>query len=153
MSVKIPINNWQLQDSKENLFDFYKWQQDKWVLLIFFRGKWCGLCRKQLMKINENLADFEKLNVKILAISGDDQMGAAILSSFLKLKFPVLPDEKFEIVKLFGVKTEIDKGKKVILPTLFLINPDHEIIWAYKGEKYDDVLGIDKIFSKIKKHL
>jgi len=148
MEFKIKINNWQLKDTKGGIFNFYNWQKEDWVIITFIRGKWCGLCRKHLMQINENL---DKIKAKPLAISNDDKMGAAVLKSFLLLKFPVLPDSEFNITELLGVKTEIKDDKKMSLPALFLINPKHEIVWAYKGENFDDYLDVKEIIKKVAK--
>jgi len=151
--MNIEIKNWKAIDSKGKTFDFFNYQADSWALLIFFRGKFCGLCRKQLMKINDNIEQFEKLNIKPIAISGDSKLSAAVLHAFLTMQFPNISDEERKIAKLFGAPTEEKDGKKYILPALFLINPQHEIVWAKKGQTFEDVLDFEELIKSLKEQL
>jgi len=150
--MNIEMKNWKTLDSKDKTFDFFEYQDKDWVLIIFFRGKFCGFCRKFLMKINDNINKFNRNNIKLLAISGDSKLSAAVLKAFLFLPFPNLPDENLKIADLFGVKTEEKDGKKFILPSLFLINPKHEISWAFKGNNYEDFPEVETLLEEIKKN-
>ncbi|MFZ5365558.1 MAG: redoxin domain-containing protein [Patescibacteria group bacterium] len=151
MVTKIPIPNWKSIDSKGETFDFFEYQDDKWILLIFFRGKFCGLCRKLLMKINDHFGKLEKLGVKPVAVSGDTRLGAAVLHTFLMMRFPNIPDEQLEIAKFFGVPAEKKGHGTYLLPAIFLINPKHEIVWARKGETFEDVVEFEELLTAIRK--
>jgi len=145
------IKNWKIKNSKGETFDFFNWQQNSRALLFFFRGKNCGICLKFLMKINENIEKLADSNIKPLAISNDEKTDAAVLSAFLKLKFENLPDPKLKLIEKFNVPTEKKNGKNYILPTLFLINPNHEIVWQRKSKRFDDIIGLEELLIDIRK--
>ncbi|MFH0987861.1 MAG: redoxin domain-containing protein, partial [Parcubacteria group bacterium] len=71
-------------------FDLREYQGDKNALVVFFRGAWCNHCKKQLQDINKRLAEFDTLNVRVVAISSDNKFNSSLLKNFLQLKFPVL---------------------------------------------------------------
>ncbi|HUT21881.1 MAG TPA: redoxin domain-containing protein [Candidatus Bipolaricaulota bacterium] len=153
MDLKIPINNWQSEDSTGKPFDFFDWQGDDFALIVFFRGKFCGLCRKFLMKLGDEREFFKKHKVKITAVSPDSRLAAAVLKTFLRLDFPNLIDPDFKVSELFGVPKEEKNQAKYLIPSVFLINPKHEIVWAKKGDNYDDFIEMNEMMAKIKENL
>jgi len=147
------MQNFTLQNNDGSPLDLYQYQGNANLLLIFFRGVWCNVCKKQLKELNENFEGIEKeLNTKIVAISSDTKLKSSLLKTFLRLKFPVLADEELTVIKSFGLETT-DKSRRVSKPSVFLIGPDHEIIYQYVGQEYDDRLTAEEIIANIKKSI
>lgn len=42
-----------------------------WSVVLFYRGNWCPFCNAQLNAFQRKLPEFEKLGVRIIAISAD----------------------------------------------------------------------------------
>lgn len=136
-------------DDKAQKFSVYGYQGDKYLLLIFYRGIWCNHCKKQLQDIEKNIAAFKKLNIKCLAVSCDSVLNSNLLKAFLKLSFPIVSDEKFELIDFFELRTKYKK-KEVAKPALLLLSPNHKIIYQYIGQEFDDRLSANQILENIK---
>ncbi len=145
------MKNYILQDNNNNEFNFSDYQENNFLGLIIFRGAWCNLCKKQLKEIQELLSDFTNLNVKLLAISPDSKLKSSLLKTFLKVQFPILSDEKMEVINDFNI-LENFKGQQLPKPAIFLYNPDGQLILEKIGDNYEDSLSgknILKEFSKV----
>lgn len=47
------------------------------VLVVFYRGIHCPICRKQLQQLEGSLSEFQRLGTSVIAISSDDRERAA----------------------------------------------------------------------------
>ncbi|NQT49367.1 peroxiredoxin family protein [Candidatus Kuenenbacteria bacterium] len=147
-----------LQNNDNTDLNFEEYQGQNFLLLVFFRGAWCNHCKKQLVDINNQLEEFEKLGIKLLAISSDTKFKSSLLKTFLKLKFPVLSDEKFEVIDYLKLRTtytiEGDKEIEVSKPAVMLIDPEtHDAIYEYVGTDFDDRLSAKTTLENINKLL
>lgn len=138
-----------LIDDKAREFPLYKFQENKYLFLIFYRGIWCSHCKKQLQDIEKNITEFEKLNIKCLAVSCDSVLNSNLLKTFLKLSFPVISDVKFEMIDFFNFRTKY-KEKEVAKPAVLLFSPDHNLIYQYIGQEFDDRLSANQILENVK---
>lgn len=140
----IKAKNIILNDWNGKPIDFFKFQGKNYLILIFYRGYWCNICRKQLDEFNKNS---DKVKAKVIAVSGDEPLYASLLSTHLNAKFLILPDPTLKSFKTFGLN--IQEDKKDILPAIFIISPEHEIIYkniSEDPEKRPELSGIlDKI--------
>ncbi|MBU1131916.1 peroxiredoxin family protein [Patescibacteria group bacterium] len=134
------MKNFILENNDGTPFDLYQYQGNENLLMIFFRGAWCNHCKKQLRGINNLSAYFEKLGMRIVAVSSDTKFKSSLLKNFLKLKFPVISDSNFEIIDSFDLRTRY-KEAEVAKPAVFIFSPNHEILFHYIGENYDDRLS------------
>ncbi|WP_040340278.1 peroxiredoxin family protein [Fictibacillus macauensis] len=122
----------QTSDNKPfHLHDHLK-DDNRFHLLVFFRGEWCPVCNEQLQDLQENLHVFKELNTHVMAISTDQPENLQKLKENHHISFPVLHDEKEEALKAFGVYTHEDTlyedhghhGE----PGVFLIDPEKRIL-------------------------
>lgn len=141
------MQNFELHNSNGEDITLYDYQGNSNVLLVFFRGAWCNHCKKQLQDINNHFSEFEKLKIKILAISCDTKFNSSLLKSFLGLKFSVASDTEFKIIDALNLRTEY-KGKEVAKPAVFIVSPNHEIAYQYVGRDYDDRLSAQEILKQ-----
>jgi peroxiredoxin len=63
-----------------------------WSVVLFYRGDWCPFCNAQLKAYQRKLAEFEKLGVRVIAISADPLDEAEQTVEKHHLTFPVLYD-------------------------------------------------------------
>ncbi len=141
-------------------------------VILEFINVYCFACQKQAPNFNKfyrNLKD--RKNIKFLAIAlGNCKNEIINFKKRFKIKFPIVPDEKFEIYeKIGGTRTPftlILKDNKIIYGHLGLISNYSELysvlldkksfIKIVKNEKFkpepiSDNLVIEKIKLKLKK--
>ncbi|WP_341937411.1 peroxiredoxin-like family protein [Marinimicrobium sp. C2-29] len=104
-------------------------RQGQWRLLVVYRGLHCPICKKYLGRINDMKADFDKLNVQIVAVSTDPEEKATKLASELDLDFEVAYGLGIDQARDLGMyisnpmdSTETDRP--FAEPGLFFIRPD-----------------------------
>jgi len=91
------------EDIKGNLFDLEKYIGRKYILLNFFTT-WCGRCIWESEGLNRVYLEFKDkfLFVRINVMEDREKISKFVEEH--KIPFPVIPDEKTEITRLYGVK-------------------------------------------------
>jgi len=116
-----------------NLFSY----KGRWVLLYFYPKDDTPGCTKEACGFRDSLNDLKKYNVVVLGVSADSVSSHQKFAKKYNLNFPLLSDEKKEVIKsygAFGKKKFMGKEFEGILRISFLINPEGEIV-----KKYDKV--------------
>jgi peroxiredoxin len=67
-------------------------KDDRFHLLVFFRGEWCPVCNDQLKELQQHIDTFNELNVHILALSTDELENLSKMKESNGLSFPVFSD-------------------------------------------------------------
>ncbi len=131
---------------------------EKPVLVVFYRGGWCGACNQQLRDLSGVMADIRELGVDVLFPNGDRP---EILYSSLRpetkvaidgLEYLLLSDSDLHAASAFGVAyvlaadileryrarehwdldgSSIDKYDALPLPSIFLVAEDGTIAFNY----------------------
>lgn len=109
--------------------------QGQWQMLVMYRGLHCPICKKYLGQLNEMKADFDKMNVQIVAVSTDPEEKAKKLASELALNFEVAYGLGIDLARDLGLyisnpldSTETDQP--FAEPGLFFIRPDGGLHFA-----------------------
>lgn len=139
-----------LPASDQTNFNCYDYQKDHWLLIVFFRGAWCVLCKKQLKELQDHLTDLTKLKVKVIAISNDTRFKSSLLQNFFQLQYPVLSDIQMQIIKREKLET-VYKNQITAKPACFILDPQHRIQYSFVGQSYDDRPSIETLIAEIKK--
>ncbi|MDR1479506.1 MAG: peroxiredoxin [Planctomycetaceae bacterium] len=99
----------------------------KYVLLFFYPLDFTFVCPTEIVAFSDAMAEFEKLNVQILACSVDSHFTHFAWTSVERkeggikgIQYPILADVKRSIVESYGILS--DEGSA--LRGLFLINKD-----------------------------
>lgn len=125
-----------LNNQNEDIFDLHKTQIDDLALLVFYRGIHCPVCRDYLQELEKLSQDFKDCGVKnIIAISGDSKEKAKEISSKWNVnKINILHEQSEESMREWGlyISNSIKdvEPKKFGEPGLFLINQNHEVLYA-----------------------
>lgn len=143
------MKNFILQNNDGSEFDLYEYQEGSFLIIIFFRGAWCGHCKKQLVELNEHLEQFNSLNAKLVAISSDSAFKSSLLKTFLRVKFPIISDVKLELIEYFNLKT-IYNDQIVSKPAIFVFSPEHEKVIEFVSENYDERVDTGSLIERIK---
>ncbi|SFS59287.1 peroxiredoxin [Lutibacter maritimus] len=75
------------------------------LVVYFYPAAMTGGCTKQACAYRDNKASFDKLNVSVIGVSGDEVEGLQHFKESYQLNFPLLSDAKGTISKVFGVPT------------------------------------------------
>ncbi len=108
-------------------------KDDRFHLLVFFRGEWCPVCNDQLKELEQNIETFNELNTHILAISTDEEQNLKKMKEKHALSFPVFSDIERVAGEPYGVqyhngKLYDDHGEHGE-PALFLIDDQKRVVY------------------------
>ncbi len=114
-----------LEGKNHQLYDYLNGQK---TVLLFYRGEWCSICNRQLHSLQEKLAEFQKTNAQILAVSTDTPENSQMLVGKHNLAFPVLAGLSREVVEAYDLffNEEEDHAQ----PAVFILRPDGTIAYA-----------------------
>jgi peroxiredoxin len=60
-----------------------------WGVVLFYRGLWCGYCRRQLADFQANLRQIESLTARVVAASVDSEADAETMATLHGISFPI----------------------------------------------------------------
>lgn len=117
--------NFILKDQNGNDFELYK-NLDQKILLVFYPKDHSPVCTRQLNNYNRNLAEFDKLGIRLVGISTDDIHSHNSFCSSLELKFSLLSDQDKKVSQQYKAINILGINKRKII----LINTDKKIIFG-----------------------
>jgi len=140
--------NFELKNNDDSVIDLPEYLNQKRLLIVFFRGAWCNYCKKQLKEIQSSISEFDKLNIKIIALSCDNKLNSNLLKEFLKLDYPVLSDNDYKVIDSFNFRT-VYKGKEVSKPAIMLFDNNGTELYRYVGKEYDDRIETNELLKQL----
>lgn len=111
---------------------FSKWQEGKWVLLFSHPADFTPVCSTELTEFARRQAEFDKRNVKMIAISVDSihshlawtQNLSKVLG--VRLPYPIIADSTRRVSQLYGM-IHPGESETVTVRALFVIDPKQSI--------------------------
>jgi len=125
------------QNGKEHTLSDYKGQR---VLIYFYPKDDTPGCTKEACNFRDNMSSFKKSKIQIFGISIDPVKRHAKFAEKFELPFPLLSDEKKEVVEAYGVWAKKKFMGREYMGTLrmsFLIDPQGNIEKIYEQVKPD----------------
>ncbi len=117
------------------------------VVLIFFRGRYCLVCRAALRGLLPKLEDFKSSRVAVVAVG---PMTPEEAKGF-DLPFPVLSDPDLATSKKYGLVHEKGlMGKDVPRPTTMLLDKERKIRWMRAETSVRIRPDPEEIFEQLK---
>jgi len=109
--------------------------QEQWQMLVIYRGLHCPICKKYLRQLSDMKADFDKMNVQIVAVSTDPEDKARKFAADAGLDFEVAYGLSLDQVRELGlyVSTPLDSketDQPFAEPGMFFIRPDGGLHFA-----------------------
>jgi len=141
-------------------------------LLKFYRGSWCPYCCAELKMFHEMKSDFDKYDVKTIALSTDDIEQTVIHLKRDKLDMTLLSDPQLTVIKQYGVEhhkaLSLDAGhvkklfgiafpfskpsyRSIAIPTSLLVDENGIIQWIDQSEDYRLRASRDNVLSALEK--
>lgn len=119
-------------ETNEGPIDFYEFLGDSWGLLFSHPADFTPVCTTELGQTAKLKKEFEKRNVKVLALSVD---GAASHNIWIKdinetqhttVNFPIIADEDKKVAQLYDM-IHPNATEKTTVRSVFVIGPDKKI--------------------------
>jgi len=143
------------------------------TFVIFYRGGWCPFCNLQMHNLSLAKADFDKIGVKLVAISVDLPTEEAKMQAKHGVPFPMLSDPKlkahqvFHVVHVapepeqkalagFGIDLTAYSGeshKSFAVPSIFLVDKQGVIRFVHVDEDYKTRPTIKQMLAVAQKAL
>ncbi|MGD1913693.1 MAG: peroxiredoxin [Rivularia sp. (in: cyanobacteria)] len=140
------------QASSEGEIDFYKWAGDSWVVLFSHPADYTPVCTTELGTVAKLKPEFDKRNVKTIALSVDDNeshKGWIVdieETQSTKLNYPILADDDKKVSDLYDM-IHPNANAKVTVRTVFIIDPDKKLRLSLTyppstGRNFDEILRV-----------
>jgi len=129
--------NFELLDQngqKHKLKDY----KGKWLVIYFYPRDNTPGCTIEACSFRDYNEKMIEEDIKIIGISKDTLKSHNNFASKFKLNFPILSDEKTDVIKAYGalgIKKMFGKEYTGTLRKTFIINPKGEIIKVYEKVK------------------
>lgn len=134
--------NFNLKDQDGNSVKLADFKGNKLLIYFYPKANTPG-CTQQTCDVNENLKALEKLKIKAVGISPDEQAPQKKFAEKFDIKFSLLCDTEHKVAEAFDVWGEKNMyGKKYmgIIRSSFLVDEKGKIIQAwYKVSPKDTV--------------
>lgn len=150
-------------DTTIGAIQFHDWLGEKWGILFSHPSDFTPVCTTELGRVANLIPEFEKRNVKVIALSCDSvdshQKWIQDIKSYAKycgegFPYPIIADEGREIAVELGMLDPVEKDKAGLPLTcraVFVIDPDKKlrlsILYpATTGRNFDEILrAIDSL--------
>ena len=140
------------QASSEGEIDFYKWAGNSWVVLFSHPADYTPVCTTELGTVAKLKPEFDKRNVKTIALSVDDNeshKGWIVdieETQSTKLNYPILADDDKKVSDLYDM-IHPNANAKVTVRTVFIIDPDKKLRLSLTyppstGRNFDEILRV-----------
>lgn len=105
---------------------------NKWQLVVVYRGKNCSICTKYLIKLETLKERFDELGIDVVAISGDPQDNAAAHAEGFGATYPVGYGLSIDQMKRLGLyilhpRSAQETDRRFAEPGLFVVNDEGKV--------------------------
>lgn len=124
------------QASSQGEISFYDWAGDSWVVLFSHPADYTPVCTTELGTVASLKSEFDKRNVKILALSVD---GVESHQGWIQdinetqntqVNYPILADEDRKVADLYGM-IHPNSLNNLTVRSVFIIDPNKKITLNY----------------------
>jgi len=143
-------------DTTDGPIGFHEYLGDGWGILFSHPADFTPVCTTELGMVAKIKAEFEKRNVKVLAVSVDpldkhrDWIKDINETQSCTMNFPVIADDKLEIAKAYDmIHPNVDD--KATVRSVFVIGPDKKIklTLTYPASTGRDFLEILRVIDSL----
>ena len=140
------------QDSTEGPIKFHEYLGSSWGILFSHPKDFTPVCTTELGAVAKLKPEFEKRNVKVIAVSVDDVAshkkwtGDIEETQKTKLNYPILGDPDRKVSNLYGM-IHPNANDTLTVRTVFVIDPNKKVRLtitypASTGRNFDEILRV-----------
>ena len=140
------------QDSSEGTISFHEWAGDSWVVLFSHPADYTPVCTTELGTVAKLKPEFEKRNVKVIALSVDDAeshrgwINDINETQKTTVNYPILADGDRKVSDLYGM-IHPNSLNSLTVRTVFIIDPAKKLRLsltypASAGRNFEEILRV-----------
>lgn len=140
------------QDSTEGPISFHAWLGQSWGILFSHPKDFTPVCTTELGAVAKLKPEFDKRNVKVIAVSVDDVpshkkwTGDIEETQHTKLNYPILGDPDRKVATLYGM-IHPHANDTLTVRSVFVIDPNKKVRLtltypASTGRNFDEILRV-----------
>jgi len=140
------------QASSEGEINFYDWAGDSWIILFFHPADYTPVCTTELGTVASLQSEFQKRNVKTIALSVDDVeshkgwIGDINETQNTTVNYPILADGDRTVADLYGM-IHPKSLNNLTVRSVFIIDPNKKLrvtitYPASTGRNFDEILRV-----------
>jgi alkyl hydroperoxide reductase subunit AhpC len=140
------------QDSTEGPIHFHEWLGKSWGVLFSHPKDFTPVCTTELGTVAKLKGEFEKRNVKVIALSVDDvkshkgRIGDIDETQHTKMNFPILADPDRKVSNLYDM-IHPEASDTLTVRSVFIIDPAKKVratitYPASTGRHFDEILRV-----------
>jgi alkyl hydroperoxide reductase subunit AhpC len=149
-------------DTTEGTINFHEWLGDGWGILFSHPADYTPVCTTELGYMSKIAGEFEKRNVKVLAVSVDlmDSHRGWINdineTQNTTVNYPLIADADQQVAQLYDM-IHPNANDKMTVRSVFVIGPDKKIKMmltypASTGRNFDEILRVVDSLQLTAKH-
>src|SRR5581483_10092599 len=150
------------QESTEGTIRFHEWIGDKWAVLFSHPKDFTPVCTTELGMVARIKGEFDKRNVKVIAVSVDDVdshkrwIGDIEETQGTKMNFPILGDADRKVSGLYDM-IHPDANDTLTVRSVFIIDPNKKVRLmitypASTGRNFQEILRVIDSLQLTDKH-
>lgn len=127
------------------------------LVLVFFRGTWCGTCRAYMRMLEHRLPRIKASGLQLVGIA---HQRADIVAGYFRLEpvnYLYLLDTERRVIDSYGLSIEHPEEEDVLksgtshttYPAVFILDHAGLIRWEYIGEDYGDLPTGEQIEQEV----
>lgn len=139
-------------DTTEGKIKFHDWLGNSWGILFSHPADFTPVCTTELGTVAKLRGEFDKRNVKVIAVSVDpvDSHNKWISdineTQGTKVNYPLIADPDFRVANLYGM-VHPNESDKFTVRSVFVIGPDKKVKLtitypASTGRNFDEILRV-----------
>ena len=120
-------------DTDGEIISIDKLSRNRTVCVITVKATWCPVCREQLIRIRDRLAEYKRCNLTFLVLVPGEPEAIKHLKERTRLPFPFIQDKELRISERYS----LDRPPVEIFPAIFILNKDRTLRWMHRGRGHD----------------
>ena len=158
------------KDQSGNTIQLSEITKEKDVVLVFYRGYWCGYCTKNLATYVEKLEEIEAKGATVIAIAPEGETYRDETVKSTGLEIPFISDANHKIMDAYGVAFKVTddydakikkfKGKTLSeinneeeaflpIPATYIIGKDRTVKWSFFDPNYRERPDVEEIMAQL----
>jgi len=139
-------------ETTEGKIKFHDWLGNSWGILFSHPADFTPVCTTELGAVAKLRAEFDKRNVKVVALSADpleshtQWIGDINETQKTEVNYPLIADPKFEVANLYDM-IHPQVSDKFTVRSVFVIGPDKKVKLtitypASTGRNFDEIIRV-----------
>lgn len=141
-----------IAETTEGKIKFHEWLGNGWGILFSHPADFTPVCTTELGAVAKLRAEFDKRNVKVVALSADPLdshmrwIGDIEETQHTHMNFPIIADPKFEVANLYDM-IHPQVSDKFTVRSVFVIGPDKKVKLtitypASTGRNFEEIIRV-----------